>query len=128
MGTIGSNIRAMREKAEMTQEQLADVININRVTLAKYEADRSIPGAKILSKIAVALHVSLDVLTGIDDDIKEGDDEIWKLREQLRRDPDRRALLKLAQHGTAQDVRQAVALIDALRATNPEFYNGDDPS
>lgn len=58
----------------------------------------------------------------------DGEREVWELREAARRDPDRRVLLKLAQNGTAQDVRQAVALIDALRATNPDFYDGDDPA
>ena len=27
-----------------------------------------------------------------------------------------------------QDVKQVAALIDALRATNPDFYDGDDPA
>ena len=64
----------------------------------------------------------------IKNDISDDDREVWELREAARRDPDRRVLLKLAKNGTAQDVRQAVALIDALRATNPDFYDGDDPA
>ena len=27
-----------------------------------------------------------------------------------------------------RDVKQVAALIDALRATNPDFYDGDDPA
>ena len=40
----------------------------------------------------------------------------------------RKALLNLARYGSAQDVKQVAALIDALRATNPDFYDGDDPA
>lgn len=49
-------------------------------------------------------------------------------RQDLFSDPDRRTLLNLARYGSAQEVRQVSALIDALRATNPEFYDGDDPA
>lgn len=56
------------------------------------------------------------------------DDDLWTLREDERRDPDRKALFMLAKHGTAQDIRQANAIIDALKATNPDYYDGDDPA
>lgn len=118
--TIGGNIRAMRERAGMTQEQLAEQIGINRVTLAKYEADRSAPGSKILSRIAIALHVSQDILTGIESDMTEGDREIWDLREQVRRDPERHYLFSLARSADIEDVRQAVAIIDALKKTRKD--------
>ena len=117
MGSIGSNIKGLREKAGMTQEQLAESIGVNRVTLAKYEADKSAPGAKILSRLAIALHVSQDVITGIGKDITDGDQEIWELREQVRRDPERHYLFSLAKDADIEDVRQAVAIIDALKKT-----------
>lgn len=120
MATIGGNIKSIREKAGMTQEQLAESIGINRVTLAKYEANRSTPGAKILSRIALALHISQDVLTGIDDDMTERDREIWELREQVRRDPERHYLFSLARNADIEDVRQAVAIIDALKSARRE--------
>ena len=56
------------------------------------------------------------------------EEEIWTLREEEREDPDRKALYMLAKYGSAKDIRQANALIDALKATNPDFYDGDDPA
>ena len=55
-------------------------------------------------------------------------DAIWAKREALRRDPKRRLLFDLAEHGSERDVDAAVALLDALKATNPDFYDGDEPS
>ena len=55
-------------------------------------------------------------------------DPAQQAREELAEDPDRKALLNLARYGSAQDVKQVAALIDALRATNPDFYDGDDPA
>ena len=117
MTSIGENIKVLRKKAGMSQEQLADAIEVHRVTLAKYEAGEVVPGAKIMSRIAMALHVSQDVLTGIKDDMEADDKEIWDLREQVRRDPERQYLFSLARDADIDDVRQAVAIIDALKRT-----------
>ena len=59
---------------------------------------------------------------------REAAESALQAREDLATDPDRKALLNLARYGSAQDVRQVAALIDALRATNPDFYDGDDPA
>jgi len=53
---------------------------------------------------------------------------LWERREALRRDPNRRILFDLAENGTEKDIDAAVALIDALKKTNPDFYDGDDPA
>lgn len=87
--SIGGNIKKIREDAQLTQEQLAEMIGVNRVTLAKYESDKVTPGAKVLSRIAIALHISQDKLTGIEDGMTQEDREIWELREKVRRDPER---------------------------------------
>jgi len=129
MSMLADNIRSLRKQLQMTQDQLAEAADVNRVTLAKYEAGKVIPGAEVLARLAHALGVDASVLLGNGaDDMTDDEREMWELREAARRDPDRKLLLKLARHGTAQDVRQAVALIDALRATNPDFYDGDDPA
>ena len=95
------------------------------------------PSIKSYAGIASAMSMTLDELFSMIDDApvdlsirKEPseDEDLWALRERLRRDPDRRVLLDLAEHGTAKSVRQVAALIDTLRATNPEFYDGDDPA
>lgn len=47
----------------------------------------------------------------------DNDDDLFDLREQVRRDPERHYLLSLARDGDISDVRQAVAIIDALKKT-----------
>lgn len=129
MSGLSANIKFFREKLQMTQDQLAEAACINRVTLAKYEAGKVVPGTKILTRLATALGVDTDTLINSGySEMTDDERELWELREAARRDPERKVLLKLAKNGTAQDVRQAVALIDALRATNPDFYDGDDPA
>ena len=60
----GERIRQLRMAAGLSQEQLAELSSLNRVTIAKYESGRVEPGAQALSRIADALGVSADALLG----------------------------------------------------------------
>lgn len=65
----GERIRALRKERGLNQEELAELANLNRVTIAKYESGRVEPGAQALARIADALEVSTDVLLGRSDEI-----------------------------------------------------------
>ena len=60
----GEKIRDIRISESLSQEQLAELASLNRVTIAKYESGRVEPGAQALSRIADALNTSVDVLLG----------------------------------------------------------------
>ena len=61
---IGSNIRALRKKNYLTQEQLAETLNMTRQTLSNYELGKRIPDIYELIRIADLFHVSLDEMVG----------------------------------------------------------------
>ena len=67
LSTIGETIRALRKKRGYSQDELAELASLNRVTVAKYELGRVEPGAQALMRIAEALDVSADRLLGIED-------------------------------------------------------------
>lgn len=135
---IGRKIRVMREARGLTQKQLADAIGKSESAVAMYEAGKRRPKDDTAEALADVFNVPKwsilyrenEMVPAIvrDPAANTDDSEAWKAREDLLNDPNRKALLKLARFGTDQDVRQVAALIDALRATNPEFYDGDDPS
>ncbi|MCM1529142.1 MAG: helix-turn-helix domain-containing protein [Alistipes sp.] len=57
-------IRDLREDSDLTQQQIADMLFINRRTYSSYEIGvRSIP-TEILSSIADIFHTSTDYLIG----------------------------------------------------------------
>ena len=60
----GDKIRTLRTERGLTQDQLAELASLNRVTIAKYESGKVEPGAHAMSRIADALEVSADVLLG----------------------------------------------------------------
>ena len=143
MSQFSENLRRIRFEHHMTQEEFAQLLGTTKQNISRYESGTVSPKISTAQKIADKLGVSLSELNGrtepvdyfrINDGkskgLTAGLDIVaqQQTREELAEDPDRRALLNLARYGSSQDVKQVAALIDALRATNPDFYDGDDPA
>lgn len=130
MNGIGNRIREIRLSRGLTQGQLADLTDLKRTAIGNYENGVREPKMDVLRKIADALHVDVYQIIQFDSVTMDDadDDDLWTLREAERRDPDRKALFKLSKYGRPEDIRQVNAIIDALKATNPDFYDGDDPA
>lgn len=121
-------MKEMRKKQGLDQIQLARRMNLSRSTIAMWETGRSSPSLDMLIQLCEILGCTTGYLLGVEDTPYQIIDDAQHAREELADDPDRKALLNLARYGSAQDVKQVAALIDALRATNPDFYDGDDPA
>jgi len=127
-------IKELRLRKGMQQKELAVAIGVSRPTVSEWEHQKKDPTGDRLRKLAQFFDVTTAVILCLDPlpgtapaSITEEDDrELWEAREAARSDPNRRVLFKLAKNGTAAQVRQMVSLLDAMRATNPEFYEGDD--
>ena len=63
---VGDNIARIRVQQGLSQDELAELAGIHRVTLARYESGRVDPGAQHLGRIAEALGVTTDTLMGLD--------------------------------------------------------------
>lgn len=57
-----NNIRFYRFKKQMTAEQLADKVNIHKMTLYRYEEGVRVPPLDVANKIAKALGCTVDDL------------------------------------------------------------------
>ena len=108
----GGKIRDLRESRNLTQDQLAELASLNRVTIAKYESGRVEPGAKALSRIADALEVSTDVLLGRSDE-PEGPDEATAT-------PEIKIVSGMMEKMTQEQQDQVVAVLRALFTKHPE--------
>ena len=112
-------------KGLYTQAQMAELLGVSRSTYTKYESGDIQMGADVLEKLSDIFGVSTDYLLGRDAPAAaDEDEEIWALREQLRRRPEMRTLLSIGRNATADDIRKAIAILDALRT--PTDY--DDPA
>ncbi len=59
---IGNKLSQLRKLSGMTQEQLAEKINVSRQTISKWESDSTSPDLESIVKISRIFHVSLDDL------------------------------------------------------------------
>ena len=61
---IGDNIRNARKALKMSQDELADAIGANRVTISQYERGSYLPSVPALERLAEALGMTPGQLTG----------------------------------------------------------------
>lgn len=59
---LGSNIRMLREKRELTQEALAKMVGCSQSNISKYESDSLGIDAAMLLDLARALECTVDEL------------------------------------------------------------------
>ena len=64
--TIGDNIKKLRRGRELTQEQLAEVLNVSITAVSKWERGETMPDITLLFPLAHFFGVSLDELMGYD--------------------------------------------------------------
>lgn len=67
---IGNKLKQLRTVKRMTQEELANIVEVSPSTIQKWESDKADPNTGTLIKIAQTFGVSLDYLFGFQDDKK----------------------------------------------------------
>ncbi|WP_368234095.1 helix-turn-helix domain-containing protein [Anaerotruncus rubiinfantis] len=68
MVDFGRKLRLLRESRNLTQQELADRLDIGRPTIAHYEGSALYPSVEVLIKLARFFDVSADYLLGLSDD------------------------------------------------------------
>lgn len=72
MSIIANNLKYLRKKKGLTQQQFADELGIKRASVGAYEEGRAEPRYELLNKIAMFYNLSMDEL------VKEEINETWK--------------------------------------------------
>ena len=81
MSTIGKRIAQLRKEQGMTQEELAQMMDVSSQAVSKWENDVSCPDISLLPKLANTLHTTTDyILSG-------KKDEVRCVPEEQRKDP-----------------------------------------
>ncbi len=79
---FNENLRELRKRKGLTQEELASKVNVVRQTVSKWEKGLSVPDADSLQKIAEVLEIEVSQLLGANIETEENRNEI---AEQLSR-------------------------------------------
>lgn len=84
MKELGKNISAYRKKAGITQEHLAELMNVSISAISQWETGKTMPDISAVPVLCHVLNVSADELLSIDQEKKEQEiREIKKEAEQL---------------------------------------------
>lgn len=73
MVDFGATLKELRQKAGMTQKQLAERLWLSKAMVSYYEQSWRYPSPEILVKISKIFHVSTDYLLGIENNKKTVD-------------------------------------------------------
>lgn len=65
MNNFGDRLKQLRNKHNLTQQDIAKILNVGRATIAGYETKGKQPDYEKLTKLATYFHVSTDYLLGI---------------------------------------------------------------
>ena len=69
--SIGSTIKSLRRSADLTQEQLAELLHISASAVSQWETDRVLPDVTQIPLLANIFGESADVILGIDPERNE---------------------------------------------------------
>lgn len=67
MVNFGNTLKELRQRAGLTQKQLADRLWLSKATVSYYEQSLRYPSPEILVRLAGVFHVSTDYLLGLDE-------------------------------------------------------------
>lgn len=119
---VGDRIREYRERRNLSQDELAELASIHRVTLSRYESGRVEPGAQALARIADALGVTVDMLLGREDE--KGKDQ---------NQPPRTMQARIISGGVDQlpmeERNRILSVLQAMYSNYPDLFDykkGDD--
>ena len=138
---IGKNIKKIRREREMTQEQLAEYLNVSTSAVSQWESGKTMPDITLVPVICSLLKASADELLGVD--IERREEEIKEivnrytekarvgdltgaldiLRDGLRRFPDSFELMNyyiISTYGVGDEtVKYAEKILD--ECTDPNY-------
>ena len=117
MATLGTRIKTMRLSRGLNQIDLAKMVGVSRSTITMWETDQRRPSFDMFDALADAFNVPISAILE-DEKQQQEDDELWELRELIRRSPNMRALFSTAKNAKPEHIKAAAAMLEALKASN----------
>lgn len=122
--TFGERLRELRAQARLSQEALAEQIflffrvKVSKDAISRMENEIRMPTYEQLVSFAQFFDVSLDFMSGggtlgVDTEY----DEVMKIRESMRGNPDMKLLFSLSKSAPPEDVKEASRLLRLLKET-----------
>jgi len=112
--SLGSQISLYRKKAGLTQQQLAEILDVSFQAVSSWERETYLPDTEKLSSIAKALHTTVGKL------IDDSDGPAWELRDRIFDEDHMYTFLKSA--ARAKNLSQTLAALPYARDKHKGQY------
>lgn len=118
--SIGSTIKRLRHKSDMTQEQLAQLLGLTSAAISGWECDRNAPDISQIPLLSRIFGVSADVLLEID--LSKQEERIEEIIVQAFKQTDKAKVdvLRLGLEEFPSSYKLMLDLADALNYNDPE--------
>ena len=95
---------------------LADELEVDEEIIDRMRNGDYSPNLEEIDTLAAALDCSReDLIGGEGSQADREDEEMWQLREEMRRTPELRTLFDAARSARPEDLRRAISIIEALK-------------
>jgi len=121
--SIGGRLKKLRLKHGLTQEQLAQKVNLTKTDISKYESDNEEPDFSVQELFAEIFGVSVDYLLWINDDPAPA---IKKTEPPLEEAPVFVTLQRLQNHSQTLSDKDRERMDRKLKAMFDEYFPEDD--
>lgn len=125
-----NRIRELRKRYGVGQQELAEAIGVTRPTISDWDLGKKNPTAERLEKLSDFFGVSKGVILGyeempspvpvifVDNGEEDAPQQILKIRELIKRDPERSVLFRMSTKADIRNIRRAIAILNALEAVD----------
>ncbi len=116
MDSLGKRLRYLRKVKNISQEKLAQLVDVSTGAIGAYEVDRTYPSVAVLLKISIEFEVSIDWLI-------KGEEAPKKL--QVEENPELTSLLRILEEKEKQISELSSALINISKLVKhkvAEYY------
>ena len=135
MKDFGTLIAKLRKEKGLSQEEFATAIGCTKQTISNYERNNRKPDYETLEAIADVFNVPMgfflseeerkakleriyrtyNITSTTSGKSNNSDDELYELREELRRNPEIRMLFSASKNARPEHIKAATAMLNALK-------------
>lgn len=115
MSKIANILKSLRIKENLTQEELANKMNISRSTIGMYEQGKRTPPPDVLELFADYFNVDMNYITGKTDEEYYLDLQTRQIAQEIKDNPELRALFDASRNATPEDLEITKNLLLSLK-------------
>jgi len=119
--SFSDKLRELLSERSMPVAELARITGISRNTLYSYlRRNTQKHDPEVLRKLSEALNVDMYFFLNSEPPVDDDEQDLWELRETLRRRPEMRTLFSLSKSATPGQIKQTISIIEALKKTDEQ--------